>query len=810
VNPTYTPDPSEYGTTVTLCIEAMPISPCSVSASDCMDLFIQLLPTVDAGLDQTVCEGEVAQLGATAVNYDGVLWTGGAGVFSATDILDPTYTPDATEYGTTVTLCVEAMPITPCAVSASDCMDLFIQLLPTANAGGDLTICDNEDFAVLDGTCLNGVGVEWTTSGTGFFDDGFSCDDAYWPSSDDILAGSVTLCLRVFATNPCVGYAEDCITLIIAPSPEAYAGIDATICEGDTYTLADASASEFDYVEWSGGDGTFDDVNAINATYTPGAQDILDGTVDLCMTAFPTGGCLIEDVDCMELAIVAQPTVDLGDDRSLSCDDYNFMDSKWNPIEVFPVIANYTTVQWSSTGTGSFDDANAVNAVYHMSSADIWGGEFELCIEVNGEGSCAFVAEDCITIYVPQQIILFDHNEWWGVSSYLDTDLPTVPEVMDPIVKDPIDGTGSRHLVIQINKAGQYFWPEPIPYINQLGDWAPIGYKAKIKDAPACLPIFGDTLIDQTFEINGPFTYVPVLTNVAVPIADLFEGHIYPFDTLVPLDVLFIYDWSTKHLWTQGTFQTSDLQDLVPGRAYLLVSTDASLTYTVEFPDFNPDVTFVSAAPGSDAGNNSPWNDVENTALPHFLMFADEVLAEMQPGDIIGAFNQFDECVGMEEFVNRESFFKLIAMGDDPLTQVVDGFETGEIMNFKLYRQATDETFEVSFTYDAQFPSYNGLFAVNGFSRVIGMTMSITGINDIPSNYSVSVYPNPATSVVNVASDYNMKSVTLVNYVGQTVYTQPVTGNSCQINVSNYVTGMYFVRIETADGSVITKRVTIE
>ena len=361
-------------------------------------------------------------------------------------------------------------------------------------------------------------------------------------------------------------------------------------------------------------------------------------------------------------------------------------------------------------------------------------------------------------------------------------------------------GPGSENLIIMINKQGQYYWPEPTPAINQLGDWAPIGYKAKFKNSPSCLPIYGDTLADQTFEISGAFTYVPVLTNVAVPIADLFAGHI--------TDILLIYDWPVGALWTQVA---QDFTELMPGRAYLLVSSNPGVSYTVEFPDYDPNVSYISSAlAGGEAGNNSPWNDVENTSLPHFLMFADEVVAELQPGDIMGVFNQYEECVGMEEFIDRDSFFNLIAMGDDPLTQAIDGLETGEFMNFKLYRQATGETFEVSFTYDAEYPNYNGLFAINGVSRVVGMTMSITGLNDIPTSNSVSVFPNPANDVINVASDYDIKSVTLVNYVGQTVFTQPVSGNTYQINVSGYVTGMYFVRIETTDGNVITKRIAID
>jgi hypothetical protein len=74
---------------------------------------------------------------------------------------------------------------------------------------------------------------------------------------------------------------------------------------------------------------------------------------------------------------------------------------------------------------------------------------------------------------------------------------------------------------------------------------------------------------------------------------------------------------------------------------------------------------------------------------------------------------------------------------------------------------------------------------------------------------SVSIFPNPANDVLNVVSDYTINNITLVNYVGQTVNTIPVNSNTYTINVSNYAPGMYFVRLETTEGTVITKRVTI-
>jgi hypothetical protein len=362
-------------------------------------------------------------------------------------------------------------------------------------------------------------------------------------------------------------------------------------------------------------------------------------------------------------------------------------------------------------------------------------------------------------------------------------------------------------LIIIINEYGDYFWAEPSTPVNKLDPWDQIGYKAKFKNSPGCLPIFGDTLLDQSFTLDfsdpgHKFDYLPVLTNVEVALDDLFAG-------FTIADILFIIDWETNEWWTPN--EVTPLEIITPGKAYLVIaSTFSQDTYTVEFPDYDPDVTYITSNFGSDAVVYSPWNDVVETSQLHIIDFAETVRAELVPGDIVGAFNQLDECVGVAEFTDRDTFIKLFAMGDDPVTDAIDGFETGEYMNFKIYRQATAETFEVTFTYDTQYPSYDGLFALNGVSRVVDITMTITGINDVPSNYSVSVYPNPANDMVNIASDYSMKSVTLVNYVGQTVYTQPVTGNSYQINVSNYVTGMYFVRIETTDGSVITKRLAID
>lgn len=77
------------------------------------------------------------------------------------------------------------------------------------------------------------------------------------------------------------------------------------------------------------------------------------------------------------------------------------------------------------------------------------------------------------------------------------------------------------------------------------------------------------------------------------------------------------------------------------------------------------------------------------------------------------------------------------------------------------------------------------------------------GVGIAENNNTVSIFPNPATTVLNVnAEGYN--TVEIVNLLGQTVYTANATSNM-QINVSNLNNGVYFVRMNGANGTATQK-----
>jgi hypothetical protein len=85
-------------------------------------------------------------------------------------------------------------------------------------------------------------------------------------------------------------------------------------------------------------------------------------------------------------------------------------------------------------------------------------------------------------------------------------------------------------------------------------------------------------------------------------------------------------------------------------------------------------------------------------------------------------------------------------------------------------------------------------------------------VTDVPvlTNGSVSVYPNPSNSVVNIELTDNISQVVVYNYVGQVVFEQNVTkAQTVQLNVRNYESGAYLVKFVTTAGESFTKKVVV-
>jgi gliding motility-associated-like protein len=128
--------------------------------------------------------------------------------------------------------------------------------------------------------------------------------------------------------------------------------------------------------------------------YTPSAGDIAIGNVTLTLTTDdPTGPCSFNSDDVL-YSFVLVPTADAGVDQDI-CSDLT--------VSVTGVIGgSATSLTWSSSGTGTFDDATSASAVYTPSVADLSSGSVTISLATDDpSGVCGITTDDMVVTFFP-------------------------------------------------------------------------------------------------------------------------------------------------------------------------------------------------------------------------------------------------------------------------------------------------------------------------------------------------------------------------------------------------------------------------
>jgi len=79
-----------------------------------------------------------------------------------------------------------------------------------------------------------------------------------------------------------------------------------------------------------------------------------------------------------------------------------------------------------------------------------------------------------------------------------------------------------------------------------------------------------------------------------------------------------------------------------------------------------------------------------------------------------------------------------------------------------------------------------------------------TGVETAVAN-SIRLFPNPATSVLNVAGE-NIKFIALTNLAGQEIATLSAVNNQTSIDVEGLEKGIYFVKVTTTEGAIFVNK----
>jgi len=199
-------------TTTSYTVNALDTNGCN--NSDTVLVTVNPLPTINAGNDVSICDGDTAQLQVTGASS--YLWTPSAGLSDTTianPLAFPTVTTSYVVTGTDTNSC-----------SNTDTVVVNVNALPTITAFSDTAVCSGVSVQL---NATGGSAYTWVPAAT--------LNNANIPNPIASPITTTTYQVTGVDTNGCSNV--DSVTITINALPTVNAGTDVAICIGDTAQL---------------------------------------------------------------------------------------------------------------------------------------------------------------------------------------------------------------------------------------------------------------------------------------------------------------------------------------------------------------------------------------------------------------------------------------------------------------------------------------------------------------------------------------------------------------------------------------------
>lgn len=395
VNAAYTLPPT--ATSVVLKLQTDDPEGICPAVADELVIQVNQQPTVNAGVDQSICAGETVQLASTIGSVaQSAVWSASVqgGSFSPNEsALNAVYTPPLGAQAITLTLATDD-PAGPCP-AAVDQVQVKVDSRASVQAGSDQIICQG-DLVELVGN-IGGAATKgtWTASVPG---------GVFSPGADNLLttyappSGVAQVVLTLVTDDPAGACpaVTDMLAVVINPPAVVTAGADQVICSGQVVALSGTVSGAGNGAKWTssspGGVFTPND-NALDAAYSP---PLGSGEIILTLTSNDPEGPCPTVMDTIKIISNTAPAVEAGSDQAV-CEGAQ--------IQLQGDIGgSAVNAVWSaSTGGGTFTPGAADLVATYFPPAGV--SEVVLILKTNDpEGPCTAI-EDSIRITIHENPI---------------------------------------------------------------------------------------------------------------------------------------------------------------------------------------------------------------------------------------------------------------------------------------------------------------------------------------------------------------------------------------------------------------------
>ena len=366
------------------------------------------------------------------------------------------------------------------------------------------------------------------------------------------------------------------------------------------------------------------------------------------------------------------------------------------------------------------------------------------------------------------------------ISSGVNPTDPDILVVMADVLNDNLD--------FARNSLGQTLRKIGPNWVNGIGDW--------IVDEGYLVKMFAE----DSFSING--VLVEPATPISVETGFQFVSYfpetpmdaLIAFGTIIGDDLDFIRNSQGQTLRKIGPNWVNGIGDCMPGEGYLVkMYADGEIIYPTTAKSsgmfkINPSHLIFE-------GGNAA--DPVYTIYVEGLAIGDEVAAYdgnvMVGSTVIVSVNTLENALPIFSTLTSQKGY---VDGNNIILKVWDDQLQSQVSSTYTFVDEYEEAY-----FESNYPSEDGEFSV------INITKGASDNIDVEAN--VSIYPNPASDVLNVVANTNIKRVRIINFIGQIMFDNNVNNSSININTSAYQSGVYIISVETSNG-VITEKITIK
>lgn len=381
------------------------------SATDDVEVEVVPAPTVDAGVDEDICEGDVVQLSATGTGT--FVWMPNQDLSNAS-----VQNPDASPT-TTTTYFVTLTDANNC--SATDSLVVNVDAIPVADFADPPAACDGSPVQFTDNSTGNIATYTWDFGDTEF---------GSGPNPQHIYPGIGTynVTLNVVSNNGCTASATGTAEVVNGPTPDFAVANGPELCVGEQLDISDNSSGPIASYGWDFDDGTISaEIAPVHFYQAPGQYSITvvltapdqcatTQTLDVEVYPIPVAafsadlGCEGQGTEFTDLSNVSSGAV-VGWEWLFG--DGSPIEYQQNPSHTYAALGDYDVMLIAQTDVGCRDTVMGSVSVNPTPA-----------VSINATDACAGDAVSFINSTVPNDNSITQWNWQFGDGNSSDENEP--------------------------------------------------------------------------------------------------------------------------------------------------------------------------------------------------------------------------------------------------------------------------------------------------------------------------------------------------------------------------------------------------